>query len=123
MAKKKKSGSAWLAAILFLASIVAAPVALRVASVLALSGPSALMFLYPYVEIVKNPALRIPAAIANPMAQWLMYLQFPLYGLLMVVVLRARGFWIALNTVVFVHAAGVGVGFLLNYVANPYLRS
>ena len=102
--------------------MVATPVALRVASVLALSGPNALTFLFPYVEIIKNPVLRIPGALANPGAQWLMYLQFPLYGLLMVVVLRAKGFWIALNTVVFVHAAGIGVAWLLNWVQNPYLR-
>lgn len=122
MAKKRKSDSAWLAAILLLVGIVAAPIALRAASVLALSGPNALTFLYPYVEIIKNSTLRIPGSLANPGAQWLMYLQFPLYALLMVTVLRARGFWIALNTVVFVHAAGIGVAFLLNWVQNPYLR-
>lgn len=122
MAKKRKSDSAWLAAILLLAGIVASPIALRAASVLALTGPNALTFLYPYVEIVKNPTLRIPDLLSNPGAQWLMYLQFPLYGLLMVTVMRARGFWIALNTVVFVHAAGIGVAYLLNWVQNPYLR-
>jgi hypothetical protein len=122
MPKKRKSESIWLAAFLLVAGIVAAPVALRAASVLALSGPNALTFLYPYVEIVKNSTLRIPGSLANPAAEWLMYLQFPLYGLLMVAVLRARGFWIALNTVVFVHAAGIGLAYLLNWAQNPYLR-
>lgn len=122
MAKKKKSESGWVAAVLLLAGIVAAPIALRAASVMALTGPNGLTLLYPYVEIVKNSTLRIPGSLANPAAQSLMYLQFPLYGLLMVMVVRARGFWIALNAVVFVHAAGVGAAYLLNWVQNPYLR-
>ena len=122
MAKKKKSESVWLAALLLLAGIIATPIALRAASVLALSGTNALTFLYPYVQLAKNPMLRIPGSLANPAAQWLMFLQFPLYGLLMVVVMRGRGFWIALNAVVFVHSAGIGLAYLLNWAQNPYLR-
>lgn len=122
MAKKKTKGAVWLGPVLFLASIVAAPIALHAAGVLALSGTSALTFLYPYVQLVKNPVLRIPGSLANPAAQWLMFLQFPLYGLLMVVVLRSRGFWVALNAVVAVHAIGIGLAFLLNWAQNPYLK-
>lgn len=122
MAKKKKNESVWLAALLLLAGVVAAPIALRLASVLALSGTNALTFLYPYVQLVKNPILRIPNSLASPAGQWLMFLQFPLYGLLMVMVLRSRGFWIALNAIVFVHGVGIGLAYLLNWAQNPYLR-
>ena len=122
MAKKRKCESLLLAAMLLVVGIAATPIALRAASVMALTGPNGLTFLYPYVEIVKNSTLRIPGSLANPAAQWLMYLQFPLYGLLMVTVLRARGFWIALNAVIFVHVVGIGVAYLLNWAHNPYLR-
>ena len=120
--RRKKGGSSWAAWIPFVLGIAATSVALRAASVLALSGAGGLILLYPFVQIVQNPVLRFSEVISAPVAQWIMYLQFPVYGLLMARIIRSKGFWIALNVVVFFHAAGIGLAYLLLYFQNPYLR-
>lgn len=120
--KRRKSGSSWTAWLPLVLGILATPFALRAASVLALSGTGGLILLYPYVQIVQNPVLRIPNVFAAPVAQWLMYLQFPLYGLLMARIIRSSGFWIALNVVVLIHAVGIVLAYLLEHFQNPLLR-
>lgn len=120
--RRKKGGASWAAWIPLVVGVAMTPVALRAASVLALSGTGGPMLLYPFVQIVQNSTLRFPGELAAPLAQWIMYLQFPVYGLLMALILRSKGFWIALNVVVFLHAAGVGLAYLLAHFQNPYLR-
>ncbi len=56
--------------------------AVRAASVLALSGPSALRLLYPYVVLVQEHAHGFASNQEETLAQWVMYGQFPAYGLL-----------------------------------------
>ena len=120
--RRRKSGPGWTAWIPFLLAVAMTPVALRAASVLALSGTGGLLLLFPFVQILQNPVLRIPGEFADPAAQWIMYLQFPVYGLLMARIIRSKGFWIALNVVVVIHAAGVGLAYLLSHFQNPYLK-
>ncbi|HEX5234538.1 MAG TPA: hypothetical protein VFW25_04325 [Silvibacterium sp.] len=121
MPKREKTSSSWLIGIPLLAGIVAAPVALHAAGILALSGPSALTLLYPFVEIARSSVLGLPIDIANPAAQWLMYLQFPLYGLLMASLMRSRSLLTAFGAVVFLHGAGILAAYLLAHWQNPYL--
>ena len=56
---------------------------MRAASVLALSGPGALRLLYPFVVLAQAHA---PASLApeqrDALAEWTMWAQFPVYGLL-----------------------------------------
>jgi hypothetical protein len=120
--RRRKSGSSWAAWLPLVLGVLATPVALRAASILALSGTGGLTLLYPFVEIVQNPALRISGDVADPLAQWIMYLQFPIYGLLMAGVWRSKGFWLGLNVVIVIHAAGIGLAYLLAHFQNPYLR-
>jgi hypothetical protein len=120
--RRKKGGSGWAAWIPLLAGIAMTPVALRAASVLALSGTGGLMLLYPFVQIVQSPVLHGAGGLSDPLAQGIMYLQFPVYGLLMARITKSKGFWIALNTVIFIHAAGVGFAFLLEHFQNPFVR-
>lgn len=119
--RRRKSGSAW-AWIPFILAVAMTPVALRAASILALSGTGGLLLLYPFVQIVQNPVLQVPAGLADSAAQWFMYLQFPVYGLLMTRIIRSKGFWIALNVVVALHGAGIGLAYLLQHFQNPYLK-
>lgn len=120
--RRRKSGPGWSAWVPFLFALAMTPVALRAASVLALSGGGGLLLLFPFVQIVQNPVLRISEAISDPVAQWIMYLQFPVYGLLMARILRSKGLWIALNVIVLIHGAGIGLGYLLEHFQNPFLR-
>lgn len=120
-AKKRRADSSWALWVCLLTGILATPVAVRAASILALSGLNALTMLFPFMEIVRNPVLRIPGNLANPAAQGLMYLQFPLYGLLLGRLLRSRGLLTALGAVAFLHVAGIMVAYLLVHAQNPYL--
>lgn len=120
--KRRKSGPGWAAWIPFLLALAMTPAALRAASVLALSGGGGLLLLFPFVQIVQNPILRISEVFSAPVAQWVMYLQFPVYGLLMARIIRSNGFWIALNVIVLIHGAGIGLGYLLEHFQNPFLR-
>jgi hypothetical protein len=100
--------------------ILVTPPALHFASVLALSGLDALTMLYPWVSVVKSPALRMGLDPSIP--QGIMYLQFPLYGLIMTWISRTKSFWIALLVVIFIHAVGIGLAGLLGYMQGAPLK-
>ncbi|MFZ0663821.1 MAG: hypothetical protein WAM66_14095 [Acidobacteriaceae bacterium] len=109
--RRRENSLSWLPLVI---GIVATPVALYAASVLALSGTSELMMLFPFAQVVQSPRLQIPWNDVSQLAQWLMYLQFPLYGLLMTWLLRAsRGFMAALGSVMLLHIGGWVAAYLL----------
>ena len=120
--RRRKGGSGWAAWTPFVLGIVMTPVALRAASILALSGTGGLMLLYPFVQIVQNPVLHGAGGLADPLAQGIMYLQFPVYGLIMARITKSRGFWVAFNVVVAIHGAGVVLAYLFAHFQNPFLR-
>jgi hypothetical protein len=61
--------------------------AMRVADVLALVGQVQFAFLYPWVALVKLPVLGIQNTAASALGQFLIYSQYPIYGLVAGVVL------------------------------------
>ncbi len=90
-----------------LVGILVTPLTVRAAGVMALAGPDALRTLYPYVQLVQNRVF--PAEIAAMLSQAMIYLQFPLYGLLMALVLRRKGLLSALIAVAVAHFGAVGI--------------
>jgi hypothetical protein len=115
--RKKKSASAgWLTWWPLLLGIAVTPLTVRAAGVMALAGPDALRTLYPYVLLLENHALGLPGELAGDLSQWMMYLQFPLYGLLMTLVLRAKGLLTAVITTAVVHFGAVAVVIALGHV-------
>lgn len=107
--KKKAAPSAWLTWWPLLVGILVTPLTVRAAGVMALAGPDALRTLYPWVQLVQNHLLGFPVDVANTLSQAMMYLQFPLYGLLMSLVLRSKGLVAALLTTAIVHFGAVGI--------------
>ncbi len=105
--KKKKSPGLLAAWWPLLLGIAVTPFAIHAASIMALAGPSALTTLYPWVVLLKSPALGLNNGFGENLSQLLMYVQFPLYGLLMALILRAKSFWIALISAAGVHFAAV----------------
>jgi hypothetical protein len=105
--KKKKSSNPLLAWWPLLLGIAVTPFTVHAASIVALAGPGALMALYPYVLLLKHPALGLSTQLANNLSQWMMYLQFPLYGLLMSLILRSKNLLTALGAGVAVHLVAV----------------
>lgn len=119
---RKEKGRAWLLWLSLALGIAATPFALHAASVMALSGPGGLRLLYPFVQIVRSPLLMIPAAFGNPVSQWFMFLQFPLYGLVLGVLWRDRNFLVGLGVALCLHFAGILIAVILAHFENPFLR-
>lgn len=114
---KKRGGLlAWWPVIL---GIAVTPVAVHFASIFALEGPDALRLLYPYVLLLKEPVLGLSAELSDAFSQGMMYAQFPLYGLLMMLTLRVRGVGGAIVAAVLVHALGIFTLFLLAHMQVP----
>jgi hypothetical protein len=105
--KKKKAAAGWLTWWPLLLGIAVTPLTVRAAGVMALAGPDALRTLYPYVLLLQNHALGLPGELAANLSQWMMYLQFPLYGLLMTLLLRAKGLLTAVIATAVLHFAAV----------------
>jgi hypothetical protein len=105
--RRKKKKHALLIWWPLLVGIIVTPFATHAADILALKGPSALRMLYPYVLLVKEPLFHLAADMANTLSQGMMYAQFPLYGLLMSLLLRSKSVGFALAAVAIVHIAGI----------------
>jgi hypothetical protein len=105
--KKKKVAAGWLTWWPLLLGIAVTPLTVRAAGVMALAGPDALRTLYPYVLLLQNHALGLPGELAANLSQWMMYLQFPLYGLLMSLLLRAKGILAAVIAIAVLHFVAV----------------
>ncbi|QNI33345.1 hypothetical protein H7849_05125 [Alloacidobacterium dinghuense] len=107
--KKKAAARGWITWWPLLLGILVTPLTVRAAGVMALAGPDALRMLYPWVQLVQNPMLAFPTDIAGTLSQAMMYLQFPLYGLLMALVLRAKGMLPAIIAAAAAHFGAVAI--------------
>src|SRR3979411_744589 len=96
--RKKKasaSGGAWKLCLPLAAGLIAAWFAVRYAEILPLLGPGGLFrlrLIAPLAMLMHQPQLGIPETTADSVAQALMYVQFPLYGLILGLTWRAAGF-------------------------------
>jgi len=112
--RKSKKSSGFLAVWWpLLLGVAVTPFAIHTASIMALAGPSALMTLYPWVLLLKSAALGLANGFGENLSQLLMYIQFPLYGVLMALMLRSKTVWTALGTAAAVHFAAVFIVFLM----------
>jgi len=105
--KKKTAASGWLSWWPLLLGILVTPLTVRAAGVMALAGPDALRMLYPWVQLVQSHVFT--TEIAGTLSQAMIYLQFPLYGLLMALVLRAKGLLPAVIATAIAHFVAVGI--------------
>jgi hypothetical protein len=105
--KAKPSGaSGWKLWLPFAAGLIAAWFAVRYAEILPLLGPGGLFrlrLIAPLAMLMHQPQLGIPEATADSVAQALMYVQFPLYGLILGLTWRAAGFLRAALVLLLVH--------------------
>ncbi len=114
---KKLGRGGWKSLWPLLVCLAITPFAVRAASILALEGPKAFALLYPWVEVVRSPALHVPPDWLGTLSQWMIFLQYPLYGLLMTLTFRAdkhlRAFIIGLVA----HFSGLLSVVILAYLA------
>jgi hypothetical protein len=90
-----------------LLGIAVTPLAVHAASIMALAGPRALTSLFPWTVLLENPFWGLHSRQVDDTAQLLMYVQFPIYGLLMSLKLRARSFSVAFGLALALHIVGI----------------
>ena len=66
------------------------PFAVKAATLMALTGPDGLRLLYPWMLIPKLRLLGFSDSLGNGISQGMMYLQFPFYGLIAVLIHRSK---------------------------------
>ncbi|HTV82588.1 MAG TPA: hypothetical protein VME18_08055 [Acidobacteriaceae bacterium] len=91
------------------------PFLVRAASIVALEGPKPFMLLYPWVEFLHLSIFHLTAERLSTLSQAVLYLQFPVYGLLMTLTFRINR---KLRTLIYgliAHFGGVALVVLFSY--------
>jgi len=99
-----------------LLAIAATPFAVKAAEILPLMGPSGLVrlrLLYPFALLAQQHAL-LGEQLGESVSQALMYLQFPLYALLLIAVHRLRSLTTAVVLVLALHLLAAAALWLLS---------
>jgi hypothetical protein len=108
--KKKHQGAggllSWWPVLL---GIAVTPFTAKTASVLALGGPWPLRMLYPFAQLLQRPELAFGESMGDTLAQGMMYLQFPLEGLLMRFLLKYQPLLVSFLIVALFHLAAAGL--------------
>lgn len=117
-ARKKSSRGGWISLWPLLVFLALTPFAVRFASILALAGTKPFSLLYPWVEVVRSPALHLPSDLLGMLSQWMLYIQFPCYGLLMTLTYRAGRHLRAFIIGLVLHFGGLALAVLLAYLAH-----
>ncbi len=113
---RKKQTSGWLAWWPVILGIAVTPFAVKAATLMALTGPDGLRLLYPWMLIPKLHFLSLSDSLGDAISQAMMYLQFPLYGIIAMLIHRSKGAVAAIWQVALIHLLAVG---LLFAVAHP----
>jgi hypothetical protein len=103
--RKKKNSLGWLMWWPLVVAIAATPFAVKTAEVLPLMGAEGLLrlrLLYPFALLAQQH-LGLNEALGESVSQALLYLQFPLYAVLLIVVHRIKSFMTAVFVVVTIH--------------------
>ena len=109
---RKKQTSGWLTWWPVILGIVVTPFAVKAATLMALTGPDGLRLLYPWMLIPKLHFLELTDSLGNAISQAMMYLQFPLYGLISMLIHRSKGSVAAILQVALIHLLAVGLLFV-----------
>lgn len=101
-----------------LVGIAITPFTVRLASVLALEGPKAFALLYPWFDVLRSRVLHSPADLVGHAYEYMLYLQFPLYGVLMTLTFRAGRNLRALIIGLSLHFTGLLLVVVLAYLGQ-----
>ncbi len=109
---RKKQTSGWLTWWPVILGIAVTPFAVKAATLMALTGPDGLRVLYPWMLLPKLHFLGLSGSLGDKVSQAMMYLQFPLYGLIAMLIHRAKGALPAILQVAVIHLLAVGLLFV-----------
>ncbi len=109
---KKKQAPGWIAWWPLILGIAVTPLAVRAATLMALTGPDGLRLLYPWTLLPRLRFLGLSDSLADTVSQAMMYLQFPLYGLFAVLIHRWKGAKSAVVQLTLLHLLAVALVFV-----------
>lgn len=116
--KKSSSRGGWKSLWPLIICCAITPFAVRAASILALEGPKAFALLYPWVVVIRSQTFHLSPDLVSTLSQWVLYAQFPLYGLLMTLTFRANKHLRAFIIGLVAHFTGLFAVVLLAYLAQ-----
>ena len=114
--KKKKAQSGLARWWPLLAGAAVTPFAVKTAEILPLTGADGLMklrLLYPFAMLLREHALSFSEGNSETLSQFMLYAQFPLYGLVAMLSIKWKPWSVALAQIAGIHFAGFGVLWLL----------
>ena len=109
---RKKQTSGWIAWWPLVLGVAVTPIAVKAATLMALTGPDGLRLLYPWMLIPKLHFLGLSDSLSDTISQAMMYLQFPLYGVFGILVHRWKGPGAAVLQLTLLHLLAVGLVFV-----------
>ncbi|AXC09823.1 hypothetical protein ACPOL_0446 [Acidisarcina polymorpha] len=109
---RKKQSPGWIAWWPLLVGIAVTPIAVKAATLMALTGPDALRLLYPWMLVPKLHFLALSDSLGDTLSQAMMYLQFPLYGVFAMFIHRSKGAAAAILWLTLLHLMAVGLIFV-----------
>ncbi|HUB17434.1 MAG TPA: hypothetical protein VL990_02285 [Acidobacteriaceae bacterium] len=117
-ARKTLARGWWKAFWPVLIGIIITPFTVRLAGILALEGPKAFALLYPWFDVLRSRVLHSPADLVGHSYEYMLYLQFPLYGLLMTFTFRAGRHLRAIIIGLLAHFTGLLLVIVLAYIGQ-----
>ncbi len=90
-----------------LLALVLTPIAVRSASILALSGPASLRLLYPWVTLLEQHEMGLSAVQIERFSEWTMWLMLPVYAMLIILIKRINTLASGIMFVVLLHTLAV----------------
>ena len=114
--KRKKPSYGWFLWGPVILGIAVTPLAVKTAEILPLMGAGGLMklrFLYPFAMLLREHALGLSEANREALSRIMLYIQFPLYGLFVTLVMKWKSPAVALAQIAAIHFAAFGLLWLL----------
>ena len=105
-ASRKKKSRSWWQWWPVLAGIVIAPFSVRGVDILTLSGRWPAWLLMPWTFLLQGHTFHMPEVWADHVVEGVMYAQFPVYGLLLVLLLRRFRTGTAIGVILAIHLLG-----------------
>ena len=103
----------WQALGPLLLSVVLTPIAVQGASILALSGPSGLRLLFPWVNLLRDHLLPLSGPQIERFSEWTMWLMLPVYAVIFIAMRRISSPLSGLLFLVLLHGLAVAVAVAL----------
>jgi hypothetical protein len=107
--RTKRKSFGWLDWWPVAAGIVIAPFAVRAVQIMTLTGPWGARAIVPWTFLLQGHSLHMPEAWADHLVEGVMYAQFPIYGLMAVLLHRKLRWSTTLAMIVALHVLGFAV--------------